>query len=127
MPGFPATMPNRSEAMDGRIPAHLEVSGLIRSVEAQGGFATVLARGERDAGTILVVCCEHGVQGRIYERMPTLEGKREWTLVKKQDPENPIEFSEYLARRHRQDPDTWIVELDIAGAERFVGFSGTFD
>ncbi|HEX9806029.1 MAG TPA: DUF1491 family protein [Alteraurantiacibacter sp.] len=108
--------------MDGRIPAHLEVSGLIRAVEAQGGFATVLARGERDAGTILVVCCEHGTQGRIYERMPTLEGTREWTLVKRQDNENPSEFPEYLERRHHQDTDSWIVELDIANAERFIGF-----
>ncbi|MBN8501871.1 MAG: DUF1491 family protein [Sphingomonadales bacterium] len=40
--------------MTTRIPAHLEVSGLIRSVEAAGGFATVLYRGERESGTILI-------------------------------------------------------------------------
>ena len=34
---------------DARIPAHLEVSGLIRSVQAAGGFATVLAKGEKTA------------------------------------------------------------------------------
>ena len=107
--------------MNDRLPAHLEISGLIRAVDAQGGFATVIARGERDAGTILVVCCEHGSGCRIYERMPQPDGAREWTLAKSQDTENPSEFSDYLDRRKRQDGDLWIVELDIAGAERFIG------
>ncbi len=106
--------------MDDRLPAHLEVSGLIRAVDLAGGFATVLARGERDAGTILLVCCEKGSSYRIYERMPQLDGTRKWTLIKSQDPENPPEFQEYLDRRSRQDDDLWIVELDIADAERFI-------
>ncbi len=107
--------------MDDRLPAHIEVSGLIRAVDAQGGFGTVIATGERDAGTILVVCCENGTAGRIYERMPQPDGTRNWALAKAQDPENPSEFSEYYLRRKRQDSDLWIVELDIAGAERFIG------
>ena len=58
--------------MDGRIPAHLEVAGLIRAVEAAGGFGTVIAKGERDAGTLLVICCESGASaahGTIYFKM----------------------------------------------------------
>lgn len=107
--------------MDDRLPAHLEISGLVRAVADGGGFATVLARGERDAGAILAVCCENGAHYRTYERMPQLDGSRKWTLIKSQDTENTSEFSEYLDRRKRQDGDLWIVELDIAGAERFIG------
>ena len=106
--------------MTDRLPAHLEISGLIRSVNAAGGFATLIAPGERDAGTILVVCCENGAHSRIYERMPQLDGSRTWALTKEQDAENPAEFSEYLERRKHQDSDLWIVELDIADAERFI-------
>ena len=106
--------------MDDRLPAHLEISGLIRAVDAAGGFATVIATGERDAGTILLVCCENGTRYRIYERMPQLDGSRRWTLTREQDPENPHEFQEYLDRRSRSDDDLWILELDIADAERFI-------
>jgi len=60
--------------MDARLPAHLEVSGLLRAVEAAGGFATVLARGERDAGTILVVCCENGFSNACRIRMEIVNG-----------------------------------------------------
>ena len=113
--------------METRLPAHLEVAGLLRAVEAAGGFATVIVKGERDAGTLLVTCCESGGNCRAYERMPRPDGTRGWTLAKAQDAENPMEFNEYLERRKRQDSDLWIVELDIPDAERFIDSSGTLN
>jgi hypothetical protein len=107
--------------MDARLPAHLEVAGLIRAVQAEGGFAAVLGKGEREAGTILVVTTQNGRNSRIFERMPQLDGTRKWSCSKQQNTEAPQEFSEYLERRKYQDPDLWIVELDIANAERFIG------
>ena len=113
--------------MDTRLPAHLEVAGLIRAVEAAGGFATVIAKGERDAGTLLVVCSEKGTHSAAYERMPQPDGTRAWTPNRKQDPDNPNEFWEYCERRKRQDADLWIVELDVPDGERFIDSPGTPD
>lgn len=107
--------------MDDRIPAHLEVSGLIRAVDAAGGFATVISKGERDAGTLMVLCCDRATPARAYERMPQLDGSRKWVLSKTQDIENPQEFTDWCNRRGRQDDDLWIVELDIVNAERYIG------
>lgn len=107
--------------MDFRLPAHLEVSGLVRAVEAAGGFAAVLSKGERDAGTIIVVITESGKNSRAYERMPQLDGTRQWHCSYRQGAENGQEFTENLQRRGSQDPDLWIVELDIARGERFIG------
>ena len=107
--------------MDDRLPAHIEVSGLIRAVDAAGGFATVIEKGERDAGTILVICCQNGTNARLYERMPQLDGTRKWSLVKTHDIENPHDFTEYCSRRKRQDSDLWILELDSPDCERFIG------
>ena len=107
--------------MDERLPAHIEVSGLIRAVDAAGGFATVLAKGERDAGTLLVICCHRGTPATAWERMPQADGTRKWTISRTQDPDNPADFHEWYQRRHRQDPDLWVVELDIADGERFIG------
>lgn len=102
------------------MPAHLEVAGLIRAVDASGGFATVIHKGEREAGTILVVLAEKGGNQRLFERMPNPESGREWTCTKIQDTENKSEFTEYLERRGQRDPDLWIIELDIADGERFI-------
>jgi len=106
--------------VDARIPAHLEVAGLIRAVNAAGGFGTVIAKGEREAGTLLVVCSDNGAGAAAFERMPQPDGNRAWTLARRQDPEKPQEFWDYCDRRRRQDDDLWIVELDIADAERFI-------
>ena len=113
--------------MESRLPAHLEVAGLLRAIEAAGGFATVIAKGERDAGTLLITCCERGKNYRAYERMPRPDGTRGWTLAKTEDSHNPVEFGEYLDRRRRQDRDLWIVELDIPDAERFIDSTGTLN
>ncbi|HEX7711653.1 MAG TPA: DUF1491 family protein [Sphingomonadaceae bacterium] len=111
--------------MEERLPAHLEVAGLIRAVEAAGGFATVIEKGERDAGTILVICCQNGTNARLYERMPQLDGSRKWSLVRTQDLEKAREFIEYYERRKRQDSDLWVIELDVADGERFIGLGAT--
>lgn len=104
-----------------RLPAHIEVAGLIRRTQAEGGFATVLRRGEDDAGTLLVVLTLGGRNGRAFERMPLPDGTRGWHCSRVQDAENPMEFEEWLDRRKRQDSDLWLVELDLAGGERLLG------
>ncbi len=108
-----------------RLPAHLEVSGLIRQVSAVGGFAAVLTRGEPDAGTILLVLRDSRTNPRLFERMPHPDGSRPWTLNRTQDNENKQEFEDYLTRRSRQDSDLWIIELDVPNPERFIGDSAS--
>lgn len=105
--------------MDARIPAGLEVSGLVRAVQAEGGFATVIAKGEPDAGTILLVLLEKGGNARLFERMPLPTGVRAWTRVRP-DIDTYQAVGEFLDRRRSQDPDLWIVELDIPQGERFI-------
>ncbi|RZP18005.1 MAG: DUF1491 family protein [Erythrobacter sp.] len=106
--------------MEARLPAHVEVSGLIRAVESAGGFAMVLQKGERDAGTILVLTTQNGRNTRLWERMPQLDGSRKFSCTREQDDENPREIDEYVGKRRRSDPDCWVIELDIENAERFV-------
>ncbi|MEO0591766.1 MAG: DUF1491 family protein [Pseudomonadota bacterium] len=103
-----------------RLPAHLEVASLIRLAESNGGSAMVLAKGEPDAGTILIVTMYRGEDTRLFERMPQLDGTRTFVQSKSQAYEKQNEFTEYLARRRSQDPDIWIIEVDIDEAERFI-------
>lgn len=103
-----------------RLPAHLEVAALIRLVEAHGGFGTVLSKGERDGGAILIVTTERGENAHLWERMPMLDGERIFTRTDAAFSNNPMELHEYLVRRTTRDPDLWVVELDIRDSERFI-------
>ncbi len=106
--------------MESRLPAHIEVSGLLRTAQANGDFGMVLHKGERVGGTILIVMLDNQGLGTLLERMPQLDGSRNWTKVKVQTSDNKQEFEEYLSRRMKQDPDVWIVELTVAKVEQFI-------
>lgn len=106
---------------DARLPARLEIAALIRLAQNGGGFAAVLKSGEEQAGTILLLLTENGANRRVYERMPQLDGTRIWHCSMQHDTDNKIKIDEYLERRAGQDRDLWIVELDIANAERLIG------
>ena len=80
----------------------------------------VTAKGERDAGTILILTIYRGENAVLFERMPQLDGSRPFIAAKQQNPEKPEEIFEYLERRKNQDPDIWILEVDIADGARFV-------
>ena len=110
-----------SGPVEPRLPIKLEVGALLRQVQAAGGFGCVIAKGEPDAGTLMVVLCHNGADARAYERMPMPDGSRQWQVTRRTDPEHPQALPDYLRRRASQDGDLWIVELDIAGGERFIG------
>lgn len=106
--------------MDARLPAHLEASAMIRLAEAQGGFGMVLAKGEREAGTVLLLTTQRNENATLWERMPQLDGTRPYIAAKRQNDEKRQDFADYVERRRQQDPDIWIIELDIADPERFI-------
>jgi hypothetical protein len=106
--------------MDVRLPAHLEVAGILRLAESLGGFGMVLAKGERDAGTILLATIHRDQPALLYEKMPQLDGNRRFAKVREEDIENKSEFQAYLERRKRQDDDVWIIEADVPDRERFI-------
>lgn len=105
---------------DPRPASQLLVGALIRRAQGEGGFATVLARGDAAAGAILLWCCEKGRFSGFLERTLTIDGRYRWQAAGPQPVGTEQEISDYVARRRARDPDLWVVELDIASVERFV-------
>ena len=102
------------------LASHMLISLLIRRVSAAGGFATVVRKGDRDAGAILILCTENGGNPVILEPRSTLRGGREWVPTGP-PPDSDIGLqTQYFDRRMRNDPDIWILELDIAMAAQFA-------
>ena len=80
----------------------------------------MLARGERDAGTLILLTIDRGNNASLWERMPSLDGPRLFTVTREQDVEDAHKFSEYVSRRAAQDDDLWILEIDLPDAAEFV-------
>jgi|SRR5579884_2096770 len=103
-----------------RLPAHLEVAGVLRRAEANGGFGTVLRKGDPERGSILLVISRRGRHLVCLERMPCLGGGYSWQATGPGESASSLEMADFLAKRARFDEDYWAVELDIAEAERFI-------
>jgi len=103
-----------------RLAAALLVQALLRQVQQQGGFGAILHKGDEISGSILVSCLNRGENPRLLERMPQLDGPPLWHCIWPQDTVKQQLLQEYIDKRLASDPDLWIVELDIADAERLV-------
>jgi hypothetical protein len=103
-----------------RLTSAVLVSGLTRRAFALGGSAAVLAKGDPEAGSILLLIGEKGVVSGLWERILAPTGAYCWAKNELQDIENKEKFSNYLDRRRIRDPDLWLIELDVPNAERFT-------
>jgi hypothetical protein len=102
-----------------RLASSVLVTALLRRAEQEGGFGAVLAKGDPMAGAIAVILAEKGRKARFLERVMQASGSYAWQSAR-EDVENEAEFEKFLEKRRRFDPDLWILELDIASAERFA-------
>ena len=103
--------------MTPRLTSTMLVSAMMRRVNDEGGSAVVVAKGDASAGAILLICLEKGRHIGFRERVLQVDGRYAWSPT---GPSDDAESDAWLARRRTRDPDLWIVELDIANAERFA-------
>ncbi len=102
--------------MSERLPAHVEVAAIMRRAEAEGGFATLLRKGDPDRGAVTLILEKRGEFCGILERELGPNFAYNW-VFKAAGSESTVDF---IARRERFDTDFWLIELDIAEPERFI-------
>lgn len=105
--------------MTGRLPAGLTVSALVRRTGEEGGFAAVRARGDAEAGAILVVAPQRGGGAQVFERGVGPSGDPALMAVLASQA-TADDAEDYWRRRRARDPDLWVVELDVPDAERLI-------
>ena len=102
-----------------RLTSQVLVSSLLRRAAAQGGFGAVLARGDATAGAVMVILAERGVRTALLERLLQPDGSYAWQDSGRAAADED-DFRALMERRRRNDPDLWLLELDVASAERFA-------
>lgn len=106
--------------MTGRLPARLEATALMRQVQSQGGFATIIKHGDDDSGALILQIAERGLPKALIERRMGADFEYRWAIVATPDEAAPEKFLESMEKLRLNDPDCWLIELDVADAERFV-------
>lgn len=106
--------------MSARLTTAVEISALIRRVNAEGGHVTVLQKGDPTAGAALLVLCERGRNPRIFERSLDEKGDYRWRRTGPDLADDSAKMTEVIEKKRKIDPDLWVVELDVAQPERFI-------
>ncbi len=97
----------------------MQISAIRQIAESQGGFATLLKKGDATAGALYIILSIRGVDTAIYQREYNPAFELEWA-------EKTFDFSDsqnlnvYLEKIKLRDPDLWIIEVDIADKARFT-------
>lgn len=102
-----------------RLTSAMFVSALLRLAQQNGGFAAVVKRGDETAGAVLIVLAERGRPVDVLERLMAGDGLYAWASPLAAA-HNEADIEKFLERRRRFDPDSWVIELDTASAERFA-------
>ena len=102
-----------------RLAASVEASALMRRATADGGFATVLAKGDAERGALILIVTERGRHIAVLERMLDATGTYGWHISGPAEARD-LTVDAWLGKRRRSDSDLWLIELDVPDAERFI-------
>ena len=106
--------------MSERLPAHIEATGLVRRAEADGGFGTILKKGDPDRGALVLMLTTRGEHRACLERTLAPDGSYRWQQVGPAAGADAATLADWSQKRVRFDEDLWLIELDIAEPERFI-------
>ena len=103
--------------MEARLKTTIQIKALIRRCDLATIGVAVTARGDPDAGAILVKLCGRDASASVLAQTRRADGTLGWlratgaTLVAESDADA------YIARQRQRDPDLWVVEIETASPE----------
>ena len=115
-----------------RVKSHIWVSAYLRRVNSAFAHATLVRRGDADAGAIYIKVAALDGTAQVYaplsaelaEMTPSdtliVEAGRAWQPVYSSHTKEK-EADDYLARQAGRDPDIWILEVETAQGRHHLG------
>ncbi len=100
------------------LSADLWTSALIRRAEQAGGFATVVRRGDRSFGAVLVKVLNLRTR-EVYVLREAQKGE-ETVWHRPIDTPEETALDEWMARQVKYDPDLWIIEIEDTQGRHFL-------
>nr|WP_255536339.1 DUF1491 family protein [Pacificimonas pallii] len=102
------------------MPTRLWLDGLRRNVTTNGGFATIIAKGEPVAGAVILILRGRDSHVSAWARTNLGDGTVDWRALVENEPEDSKKLEETLEKQRRYDPDLWLIELDIPDPAQFI-------
>jgi hypothetical protein len=98
------------------------ISAQVRICDRNFIPATIVRRGDSDAGTVLVKVNRFEAGVTVYAQASTLDSEPGWNRGTGPTPVTEAEADAYIERQVKYDPDVWVLEIeDRKGAYKLDG------
>jgi hypothetical protein len=106
--------------MEARLKSGIWVKALLRRCDLAAVGVAVVARGDADAGAILLKL--HGRDGgcTVLTQTRRPDGTLVWLRATGPEPVGEVDADAYVARQRSRDPDLWVVEIDTQTADALL-------
>jgi hypothetical protein len=98
--------------MEPRLKTALWIKALIRRCDLAAVAVAVVARGDGDAGAILLKLNAQDAGCSVLTQARGPDGELAWMRATGPDPVAEPDADSYIARQRRRDPDLWVVEIE---------------
>ena len=97
-----------------RLKSGILVGAILKTAQAEGLFATLLRKGDEDAGAIYVVVRARSGRLRCFgpSEQSLYAADQTERLFRELDVADDAALSAFMEREGRFDPDFWIVEIE---------------
>jgi hypothetical protein len=97
---------------DDRLPTHIWVDAHLRRCSVAGIPVTVVNRGERMGGTVMLKIYQAGVGCRLLSQLRDLDGKLSWYSAHADEIIDERTADEQISRTIARDSDLWVIEIE---------------
>lgn len=106
--------------MEPRLKSVIRVKALIRRADLAAIGVAVTARGDPDAGAILLKLNDRDTGCTVLAQARAADGTAIWLRATGPDPIPEPDADSYIARQRGRDPDLWVVEIESATVETLL-------
>jgi len=106
--------------MEARLKSGIWVKALIRRCDLAAIAVAVAARGDADAGAILLKFNGRDAGCFVLAQARGLDGELLWMRTTGPAPVAEADADTYIERQRRRDPDLWVVEIESGSAEAVI-------
>ena len=108
-------------ALEARLKSGIWIKALIRRCDLAAIPVAVVARGDGDAGAMLLKLNGGGAEGcSVLTQARGQDGELLWMRATGPVPVAEAEADAYIARQRQRDPDMWVVEIESGEAASVI-------